>query len=283
MACREGACVYDTNPVCECVGGIDLGLLVTHNLLTCGDYVGVSASGGSSDLQGRLAVAGDVTLRGFSVAALAPGPLALTVGGTWHLSDGTVHGDATYGVGADHQRVDFRGAVARGMPLDFAVECDDARKASTQVAALAANGTTTVMPWGVELTGGDARHNIFDLPIAALRPSMTFTVRTPSGASVIINVRGAGEATLSDFQIQFAVAGEGVPPGPRDVLWNFPEATRITITRFGVKGSLLAPRAAVAFDNAHIDGSMVARTVSGNGEYHHLLFRHTPPCPSRPR
>jgi choice-of-anchor A domain-containing protein len=282
--CEFNVCDYDSS-ACEeeCVDAIELGALTQFNLLACGDYVGVGRYGGeSSDVEGKLAVAGNLTLRGFGVAERNPGPLALVVGGAWTLLSGTVHGSAHYGAAGSATSVDFQGGVSQSTPLDFGDACAAGVTASRQAAALPVNGTTTVQPWrAIELRGIDPVRNVFEVPVDALNVCNSFAIITPVGAAVVINVIGGSSAMLSNFQTFFNEPNQQNNPlgTPRDVLWNFPEATQLVIQGFGVKGSLLAPFADVEFNNGHIDGSMIAGSVSGDGEFHHVLFRHDLTCP----
>ncbi len=282
--CEFNVCDYDSS-ACEeeCIDTIELGALTRFNLLACGDYMSLGRYGaGSSDVEGKLAVAGHLTMTGFGVAEHNPGPLALVVGGAWTLLDGTVYGSAHYGVAGAATRVDFREGVSQGLPIDFGFECAAGVKASRQTAALTVSGTTTVQPWGaIELRGTDPVRNVFEVPVDALNVCNSFAVITPVGAAVVINVVGGSSAQLSNFQTFFNEPNQQNNPlgTPMDVVWNFPEATQLVIEGFGVKGSLLAPFADVEFHNGHVDGSMIAGSVSGNGEFHHVLFRHDLTCP----
>src|SRR5206468_696104 len=57
------------------------------------------------------------------------------------------------------------------------------------------------------------------------------------------------------------------------VLFNFPQATTLNTNGIGINGSLLAPLAAVNFASGNIDGTLIAQSVSNNGEAHNLPFQ----------
>jgi hypothetical protein len=60
--------------------------------------------------------------------------------------------------------------------------------------------------------------------------------------------------------------------GAESVLYNFAEAELIDITAMPFAGTLFAPSAHVAFSNGNLDGHLVARSVSGDVELHHVPF-----------
>lgn len=86
---------------------------------------------------------------------------------------------------------------------------------------------------------------------------------------------------MSDFMTFFRERNSNVPPTltPRDILWNFPDAEVLNLSAITVQGSVLAPWADVVFTNGNIDGSMIAKNVTGRGEFHDFLFRHELECP----
>lgn len=56
------------------------------------------------------------------------------------------------------------------------------------------------------------------------------------------------------------------------VLFNFYTATSLAISGISVKGSILAPNAAVTFGNGNVEGNLIARELTGSGEAHNFLF-----------
>jgi len=60
------------------------------------------------------------------------------------------------------------------------------------------------------------------------------------------------------------------------VLFNFYQATSLNIYAVSVSGSILAPQAAVQFDDGNIDGSIASASFNGTGEIH--LHPYIPPA-----
>ena len=57
-----------------------------------------------------------------------------------------------------------------------------------------------------------------------------------------------------------------------DIIWVVQDWTSLDIANVGLKGSLFAPNTAVTFNSAHIDGTLVAFSLSGGGESHSFEF-----------
>jgi choice-of-anchor A domain-containing protein len=173
---------------------------------------------------------------------------------------------------------------------DGALYCNDAsafdastltgelRDLADYLSSLAANGTVTATSWGdVKLTGTATTLNVFDLDLDDVASGFStgvttitgFTVTVPSGATAVVNVRGDSDVFMRNGA--FTLVGTSA----QKVLYNFGADTVITIESVGVKGSVLAPWADVAFDNAHIDGTLVGWTVTGTGQLHDYLFDGT--------
>ncbi len=94
-----------------------------------------------------------------------------------------------------------------------------------------------------------------------------------NGASVqgiLINVSGTA--------VDFSSKGLSLYPSQTKIVWNFYEATTLNINAVGIKGTVLAPFAAATFANGHVDGNVVFKTMSGNGETHSFLFDGSLPC-----
>ena len=51
------------------------------------------------------------------------------------------------------------------------------------------------------------------------------------------------------------------------VFFNFPQATGLTISGFGIGGTILAPRAALSHSNSLIDGPVIVNSLSSTGSY----------------
>jgi choice-of-anchor A domain-containing protein len=254
-------------PICE-----DLGLAADYNLFVFGDYTG------GFDVGGKVAVGGDLTMQQFAINYATPGGQAAVVGGTMNLDTGTVYGDGFYGLGENVNNVDFQGGdLFHAMPIDFAFYESKLNQLCHQLEVLPANGTTDVQVYGtvaiVTLTGTDTAVNVFELDSVTIDAMASLTVSVPPGSSVLILLDG-NPVSFQNFGFNL----NGVDA--QHMLWVTCDATAIDLAFVGFKGSLLAPSAHIDFNNGSFDGTLVADSASGNGEYHHFPFIGPLPCPT---
>lgn len=243
-----------------------LGAATPFNLFVLGDL-----TQRTTDAEGRVAAGGRASLTDYSVGAAlgaAEAGDSLVVGGVLEYTRGRVEaGHAVSGDPGPVNNVTFapgRG-YAQGATLDFAAAGADLRARSAQLAALPLNGTTRLEYGGITLSGSDPRLNIFALSAADLGAAHTLTLEIPAGATALVNVRGEGGAVRG---LGFALRGVE----RRRLLLHFPEATALRLENVGVEGSVLAPRAAVAFDNGVIHGQLIGASLTGTGQANHVPF-----------
>ncbi|KFE69644.1 hypothetical protein DB31_6619 [Hyalangium minutum] len=233
-----------------------------YNLFLLGNY------NLGTDVEGKVAAAGNITMDNFSVGWRLPGTdiaNTLVAGGNLTLTNGGVWGDARHGgsYSADQTVVYPRGTVAQGSPINFAAREAQLLSLSTQLASLTANGTTTREFWGgLMLRGTDAQQNVFDVNATDFIGAALWSIEAPAGSFVVVNIRGAS-ATFTGFGIQFS---GGIDQ--HGVLFNFVDTTSITAQGFGFWGTVLAPRADIHFTNGSFDGGIYARSLTGNAEGH---------------
>jgi large repetitive protein len=232
------------------------------NLFVLEDY------NGGHDVQGKVAVGGNLTMNGFTVGAgLYETNIAqtLVVGGNLSLSHGGVWGDTWYGntYSADSDVVFHRGMLLKGTPINFASRFSELRTLTGQIAGMAINGTTTRESWGViALRGTHPAVNVFNVNASDFTGATTLSVFAPQNSLAVINIRGTS-ASLSGFGIAFS---GGIDQ--RTVLFNFPEATTINAQGIGFPGTVLAPYARMTFNNGSWDGGIYAVSLTGNAEGH---------------
>ena len=244
-------------------GSFDLGAASDFNVFVFESFTD------AYDVGGRVAAGTFATLQYFSVNHQNPGGDALVVGEDMVLDDGTVYGDAVYGLTASvAPSVNFAagGGLQQGSPIDFAAAEADLEATSAALASQAATGTTVVQPWnGIELDGQEAGLNVFSVNGADLSAAVVLEIHSPVGSTVLVNVGGT---TVQATSMGFSLGGVG----PDDVLFNFSQATDLTIEQISFQGSILAPHADVAFNNGNIDGQLVANSLAGTGEPHWVQF-----------
>lgn len=227
------------------------------------------------DTEGKMAAAGNVTLTDYAVGSgFASNPTGdnLIVGGNLNFTRGTVFGNAVYGGTANLSLVDVKGTASQGNPIDFAAAGQELRNLSAYLGGLSANGTKTFEYGQVTLNGSGSGLNVFNLLGSELSAANTFTINADPNATVLVNITGE---TINFGNFGFFLNRVD----KQKVLYNFIDATNLSSTGVGIKGSLLAPKAHYQFDNGHIDGNLIAGSLKGGGESHNFLFKGDLPQP----
>jgi choice-of-anchor A domain-containing protein len=220
-----------------------------------------------SDVLGKVAAGGNITMSNFSVGAgLAETDTAnvLVSGGNMNLASGGIWGDAVHGgsFNADASVTFVRGAASQGTPIDFTARGNELRALSSRLNGLTANGTTTVETWGgVFFTGTDPSVNVFQVSASDLASAWTLFINAPAGSLAVINVSGTTGSLRGGYSFSGGIDQRGV-------LFNFANATSITADGYGLWGTMLAPHADVTFNNGSFDGGIYAKSLTGNAEGH---------------
>ena len=256
----------------------DLGVAAGYNA-----FILDTAAIQDTDVAGRLAVGSAATLTNVGVATALSGPGGpdgLVVGGDLAFTSGQVYvGGIAHGGTATLTNVGLPDGTARvDTPVDFAAARAALTNLSAAWAALPANGAVAAA-WGIyTLTGRSAAQNVFRLTAADLAAANTLRIHAPAGSAVVVNVAG-GTAALKDLGM-FVTGTDR-----QHVVFNFPDAAALEVSGISVQGSILAPRAGVAFNNGNIEGTLVADDLAGNGEFHHfrpeLVVDVPPPPPAK--
>jgi choice-of-anchor A domain-containing protein len=276
-------------------GATVLGTAGYYNEFIFGDIIQEN-----TDSQGRVAAAGSVTYYNMSVASEIqeknPSYPELVVGGdlTWtngsvgyfadidsgssayKKGDIVVGGNAIIGQNNGGSSVAF-GSLATGaaLPFDFAAEQSYLQGMSSFWAGLPATGAALVSPGEIFLTGSDPYLNIFTLSAADIVEDIGFHINVPDGATTLVNITGQ-LAQMVNFGFYFNDLDanydtQNLFPDSL-ILYNFFEATALTIAGIEVHGSILAPWADTFFNNGHIEGNLIAQSLFGTGEAHNELF-----------
>ncbi len=281
----------------------NLGVAEGYNVFTFGDF------SGSADSEGRVAVGGNATLTNFglggslgSTSSLYPYSLVvggnltyqnatenyggIAVGGSATLTNITVSGNLSVGGALTTQNGQINGAVSAGSwsrqntggpsstsgtpvaissVVDFAGFQTTIQNESTSWAALAQTGTVNNSYGTLTLTGTNSGLNIFNLTTAQLANATGgFNVNAPSGSTVLINIDGSS-ATFPNTG--YSVNGVSY----QNVVFNFSDASVLNGSG-GILGSIVAPDADFTFNNGQINGTVIAKSMSGTGETHNAPF-----------
>lgn len=276
-----------TDDICEM-----LGMATNFNALIFGD---LTSSGG--DTEGRLAVGGTATLNiaGYSVGYAVTGrPIPnlgntadmLIVGGDLHDGYFGVNGNIVYG-GTRYGPTRYDVEVRQVTPITFAADgnvMDDGNgytfdylrermELRSQQYSFKMDrgvvGRENPDEWSFVLTGNDPELNIFNVTAEEFNgTSRGITISAPEGSTVLVNIVGE-EINLQRASITL------VGVDAEHVLYNFVDATSITLQSVDINGSVLALYADVSMSGASVNGIAViggnVNNVNGS-EFHNFHF-----------
>jgi choice-of-anchor A domain-containing protein len=181
-------------------------------------------------------------------------------------------------------------------PINFAAEQKSLTALSGNWGSLSANGKTDFLYdtanelYRIQLTGDNSSLNVFSLDAAKIGQNFGFYIDAPLTSTILVNITGA-TANLINFGFFFMDYNNDIPgseyiPGVSEfypnsnILFNFLDATLLTINQIEINGSILAPFAHVDFmKDGHIDGNLIAYSLFGEGESHMELFNGRLPVP----
>jgi choice-of-anchor A domain-containing protein len=235
-----------------------------YNVLVFGDFTNTNA-----DVEGALAAGGNINLSSFAVGSAlgnsANGENTLVAGKSITFNNGQLdHGNAVAGTAVSGNFNDAHGSKIVGNAMDFAAAKRLYDGYSTTAAAMAVTGTTTYYNWGgLFLTGTQSGRNVFDVDGSTIGVLNTLNLSIPTDSYAVINWTGS---TASFANMGFNVNGVD----SSQILFNFPDATSLTLTGVGFDGSILAPSANVKFSNGQMNGQLIAQSLfgTGGGEFH---------------
>jgi choice-of-anchor A domain-containing protein len=226
----------------------------------------------SADIEGAAVIGGN-----FSGATVYIGPTgtqpsgfgALTVYGSTSGNININNGGDAYVGGTEGAHINFNGGGSYiGAPgetiADFEAPLD---ALSTQLSQLAATASLTLSGSGpynnvpFNAVAGADGIAVLDITAAQLDELSSFSINLDGASTLVINVSG-GSADLN--------ANEEGALDEDNVIWNFYDATSVTI-QDQLGGTVLAPDATVTNDN-QIDGTLVAKNWTGDGELHDYPF-----------
>ncbi|MCW5760422.1 MAG: choice-of-anchor A family protein [Phenylobacterium sp.] len=215
-----------------------------------------------------MAVGGDATLSPYTIGQSAPaGGINLVVGGDLVSTNGgnvfnggIMVGGSTTGVQAYQQSQIVPGAL----PVDFTDEQARLYSLTDYLKGLADTGAISIVNYGVHntqitLTGSNAGLNVFNLDAADVNDAGTINLNLTNGGYAIINVVGTGSISFYNGSLHVTGGNE------RNVLWNLPGITGLSVASWGGSGSILAPYAnynPVGYGN--INGQLIVANFSGS-------------------
>ena len=233
----------------------------------------------SSDSEGLVAVK-NANFTSFSINSKNVSGSYALVCSTGTATNGQINGNVDCQL-TPGSNATVTGTVSQVGSVNFAQMAACNGDCSANYCGLAATGQTEIFSWGgVTFTGTNPGLNVFSVPASALSAN-TINLNTPTNSTSIINVVG-GPVSMG-----FGGMGNDKAKAAR-TLYNFCDATSLTLQAISFQGSILAPKAHVSFSNGHIEGSLIAKSVSrvnsqNSGEYHNLPFLGVlPACSALP-
>jgi choice-of-anchor A domain-containing protein/uncharacterized protein (TIGR03382 family) len=157
-------------------------------------------------------------------------------------------------------------------PFDFADVGSYLVSEAAYLASLPSNGSVAIDPWngGLTLTANNPADAYISFNISGAEMADAagggLTINAPAGSTVVVNVTGPVSSMTN-----MGISLNGVDK--QHVLYNFHDATTLTLNGIGVLGSILAPLADVNFAGGNIDGTLIANNLTGPGESHLYLFQ----------
>ncbi|WP_028887106.1 choice-of-anchor A family protein [Teredinibacter turnerae] len=253
---------------------VDLGNAADYNLVLFGNF----SSPYYGSIEGRLAVEGDVNLENYGAVTQLneQAGVSMVVGGDLNFRYGKVYdGHILVSGSADGVGTTVRNGLTQNQHLldgvDSVIDFNHWEQTYIELAQvtseLPTNGTV-LSQWGGLYLTGDCSSNlqVFALDGQELNAAHTFQVSCiPEGAAVIFNISGA-TAGMSYMDLQT------VKPYRDRVLFNFYQATALTLTSIGVEGSVLAPMADVLNPTGQLNGTVIAKSWNGPMNLNYVRF-----------
>lgn len=223
----------------------------------------VFVGGASTNLSGGVTINGSLSLTGSNSTLNASSNGGSSPSAIYVTASSQVN-DPSYWTAAKTS-----GAPATpATPLDVFGSSTDITNASTSLSAL--SGATNVSSTGgvINITLSKNGLNVIDLNIANGATITGINITNANGITptgLIINVNGnnlnfnGGSFSLGSLSNS-------------NVLFNFGNATAISLQNLAFEGALLAPLATVNFSSGHIDGALIANTYLGPGQVNYVGF-----------
>jgi choice-of-anchor A domain-containing protein/uncharacterized repeat protein (TIGR01451 family) len=246
---------------------VDLGPAKPFNIFILNDL-----NQPSCDTQGKVAVARDATLSGYSVGDQLP-----TSGGTEdvlivgrdlnYAVGGVFGGNVVYGRNSNLpvscvSIVD--GTVRKDSVINFPAAISYLNNLSTSLASYPVNGTSTFQ-WGeVNMTGSNPFLNVFRISGNQISHCNSVVINVPNGSCVLVNI----DSTNINWMGGLVVNGTAMS----NVLYNFYEADTITMHGIDVTGSLLAPFATLNYPAGVVHGQVIVKNMYGSGQFNLAPF-----------
>lgn len=273
-------CIADkVGPSCPLARGVRSGAGDFNNMSTLWGALSTGDATVSGRMAGALRVVGDADVSSFDIGQYRLGSYALASQNHVKARSGTFHGDVRTASKDIDGSVSFAGGTVRGT---VGLHIDEYMEAlSEDLYGQVANGGTVVRPWGeIELTGTHEMLNIFDVKGSDLSAATKLSINVPAGSSALVNVDGG--------VVSFGPSGSHyVGATASKTVFNFFEATDLTIGSVSIDGQVVAPFANVDVRGGDIEGTLTGAEISGrltqyNAAYDGRVCADVAPGPTGP-
>jgi choice-of-anchor A domain-containing protein len=245
----------------------DFDLIVYGNATTPSDIEGASVIGGN--------FSGATVYLNPNGVTLPTGYSALTVyGSTSGNAINMNNGGSAYVGGTKGAKINFNGggkyvSAPPNTIADFESTLDTF---STSLSQLSATSTlpTTGNNEVIKATPNSNGVAIFDISASQLDQIPSYKINLNGASTVVFNVSGA--------TVNFNANDESGTTAADNIIWNFYQATSVDLGT-QIAGSVVAPLANVTNGN-QIDGTLVAKSFTGQGEVHEYSFSGANPLPT---
>ncbi len=229
----------------------------------------------SADTEGKVAVGHDAVLANYSIADKLQSNSGdvLVVGHDLTYTSGAVYnGNVVYGNTTNlpiNAVTISGGALRKDYPIDFGAAAVYLEDLSTQLSSYSVNGSATMQWGGIDLKGIDPYLNVFKVNGSDLSTANNVSITVPNGSVVLVNIDGADVKWSGGLTVN----GTAIS----NVLYNFYQASNLTIQGIDVRGSVLAPFAALNFPAGVVNGQVIVKSMNGSGQFNNTIFQgHIP-------
>lgn len=233
-----------------------------------------------SQSQGKMAAGGNVSLTGYAVATKVSGPLSqpvLLVGGDLNLSNlgirtGSIiaSGDVSAASRSVIKGLPAGASLQSDVPLPFNIneEFNSLRAQSSTLSIAKETGFVQYLYGGVRLMGDCvSQTQVFNIDGQILHNSNHFVVACiPPNATIVFNVNGISGVGFKNIGLH------ALNTWSSRLIWNFYEATELSLANVEVIGLLLAPSAQVNTTWGAVRGTVLAQSWSGSFALKQNLF-----------
>lgn len=216
-----------------------------------------SASVRGSSINGSIATGGSSSFASVSVNG------SIVSGGAVSFSNGSINNGGVIAGGAvalskysASQAAQSNLGTGISSIVDFTSEVALLTNTSAYWGSLEATGTAEYKWGGYLLSGKNSDLNVFNLDATLLDAVSYMNLSVPTGSTVLFNVFGE-KAGLTNM-------GFSGLPSASNVIFNFVDATSLTISGVSVAGTVIAPNAKVDFLSGDMVGQLIAKNLVAN-------------------